>query len=179
VLKFRHVMHATSVQTQEVGDVDGHVLGLSHYSGLASSTMCVSLGSGFGGSTGSRGGVATFRLISATSGWNVQPPQWCSPQRRHFGAFIDCSPVKLSSAPVKQWRDDIYGDGVNIAVRLEGLAAPGGICLTANTWRCARGRIAARVVDLGEQRLKNVADPVHVFAIARQMDVAQAPGPAG
>jgi hypothetical protein len=36
VLKFRHVMHATSVQTQEVGDVDGHVLGLSHYSGLAS-----------------------------------------------------------------------------------------------------------------------------------------------
>jgi hypothetical protein len=36
VLKFRHVMHATFIQSQEVGDVDGHTLGLSHYSGLAS-----------------------------------------------------------------------------------------------------------------------------------------------
>jgi class 3 adenylate cyclase len=87
--------------------------------------------------------------------------------------------VGVNLADVIVEPNDIYGDGVNIAVRLEGLAAPGGICLTADTWRCARGKIAARVVDLGEQRLKNIAEPVHVFAIARQMDVAQAPGPAG
>jgi adenylate cyclase len=62
--------------------------------------------------------------------------------------------------------DDIYGHGVNLAARLEGLAPPGGICISADTWRHVRGVIAAEFVDLGEQRLKNIADPAHVFAIA-------------
>jgi class 3 adenylate cyclase len=64
--------------------------------------------------------------------------------------------------------DDIYGNGVNLAVRLEGLAASGGICLTADVWRCVRATIAAEVVDLGEVRLKNIAQPVHVYAIHPQ-----------
>jgi adenylate cyclase len=79
--------------------------------------------------------------------------------------------VGVNLADVIVEPNDIYGDGVNIAVRLEGLAAPGGICLTADTWRYARGKISARVVDLGEQRLKNIAEPVHVYAIAQQMNV--------
>jgi len=62
--------------------------------------------------------------------------------------------------------DDIYGHGVNVASRLEGLAAPGGICITADAWRHVRGAIAAEFVDLGEKRLKNIADPAHVFALA-------------
>jgi adenylate cyclase len=62
--------------------------------------------------------------------------------------------------------DDIYGHGVNLAARLEGLAAPGGICISADAWRHVRGAIAAEFVDLGEQQLKNIADPAHVFAIA-------------
>jgi adenylate cyclase len=62
--------------------------------------------------------------------------------------------------------DDIYGHGVNLAARLEGLAPPGGICISADTWRHVRGAVAAEFVDLGEQRLKNIADPAHVFAIA-------------
>jgi adenylate cyclase len=62
--------------------------------------------------------------------------------------------------------DDIYGHGVNLAARLEGLAPPGGICISADTWRHVRGAIAAEFVDLGEQRLKNIADPAHVFAIS-------------
>ena len=61
--------------------------------------------------------------------------------------------------------DDIYGDGVNVAARLEGLAAPGGICVSADAWRCVRGKVAAQVVDLGPQRLKNLAEPAHVYAI--------------
>jgi adenylate cyclase len=61
--------------------------------------------------------------------------------------------------------DDIYGTGVNLAVRLEGIAAPGGICLTADVWRCVRATIAAEVIDLGEMRVKNIAQPVHVYAI--------------
>jgi adenylate cyclase len=62
--------------------------------------------------------------------------------------------------------DDIYGHGVNLAARLEGLAPPGGICISADTWRHVRGAIAAEFVDLGEQRLKNIADPAHVFAVS-------------
>jgi adenylate cyclase len=62
--------------------------------------------------------------------------------------------------------DDIYGHGVNLAARLEGLALPGGICISADAWRHVRGAITAEFVDLGEQQLKNIADPAHVFAIA-------------
>jgi adenylate cyclase len=62
--------------------------------------------------------------------------------------------------------DDIYGHGVNVASRLESLAPPGGICISADAWRQVRGAVAAEFVDLGEQRLKNIADPAHVFALS-------------
>ena len=61
--------------------------------------------------------------------------------------------------------DDIHGDGVNIAARLEGLAEPGGICLSGDAYRQARGKIEAEFEDLGEQELKNVAEPVRVYRI--------------
>jgi adenylate cyclase len=61
--------------------------------------------------------------------------------------------------------DDIYGDGVNVAARLESLALPGGICVSADAWHCIRGKVAAHVVDLGEHRLKNLKEPAHVYAI--------------
>ena len=62
--------------------------------------------------------------------------------------------------------DDIYGHHVNLAARLESLASPGGVCISADAWRHVRGVIAAEFVDLGEQRLKNIADPAHVFALS-------------
>jgi adenylate cyclase len=62
--------------------------------------------------------------------------------------------------------DDVYGRVVNLAARLEGLAAPGGICISQDAWRHVQGAIAAEFVDLGEQRLKNIPDPAHVYAIA-------------
>ena len=58
---------------------------------------------------------------------------------------------------------DIHGDGVNIAARLEGLAAPGGICLSGDAYRQARGKVEAAFEDLGDQSLKNVAEPVRVY----------------
>ena len=57
---------------------------------------------------------------------------------------------------------DLYGDGVNIAARLEGLADPGGICLSDDAYRQVRGKIEAEFEDLGELTLKNVAEPVRV-----------------
>ncbi len=62
--------------------------------------------------------------------------------------------------------DDIYGDGVNIAARLEGLAEAGGICLSDDAYRQARGKVEVAFEDLGERHLKNVAEPLRVYRIA-------------
>src|SRR5215831_1117376 len=61
--------------------------------------------------------------------------------------------------------DDILGDGVNIAARLEGIAEPGGICISEDAFRQVRGKLTAEFVDMGEQSLKNIARPVHAFAV--------------
>jgi adenylate cyclase len=53
--------------------------------------------------------------------------------------------------------DDIFGDGVNIAARIESVAAPGGISLSEDAWRQVQGKVAANFVDSGEQSLKNIA----------------------
>jgi adenylate cyclase len=59
--------------------------------------------------------------------------------------------------------DDILGDGVNIAARLEGIAEPGGICISDDAFRQVRGKIEAEFADLGEQSLKNIARPLRVY----------------
>jgi adenylate cyclase len=61
---------------------------------------------------------------------------------------------------------DIYGDGVNIAARLEGLAQPGGICISQTVLNHTRGKIAFDVEDLGEQQLKNIARPLRVYRVS-------------
>jgi TolB-like protein/class 3 adenylate cyclase len=61
--------------------------------------------------------------------------------------------------------DDIFGDGVNIAARLEGLAEPGGICVSARVREDAAGRLELAFEDIGEQTLKNISRPVRVFRV--------------
>lgn len=63
---------------------------------------------------------------------------------------------------------DIYGDGVNIAVRLENLAEPGGICLSQQAYDQIGTRLDIRCEDLGEQQVKNIARPVRVYRIKRE-----------
>ena len=70
--------------------------------------------------------------------------------------------------------DDIHGDGVNIAARLEGLAEPGGICVSDMVHAGVRNKLARRFDDLGEQSLKNIADPVAVYHVNVGAD--EAPG---
>ncbi len=60
--------------------------------------------------------------------------------------------------------DDLVGDGVNIAARLEGIATPGGICISSTAYENVQGRLDARLTDLGEKALKNIARPVRVYA---------------
>jgi len=61
--------------------------------------------------------------------------------------------------------DDIIGDGVNIAARLEGIAEPGGICISEDAFRRVRGRVDAEFDDIGEQNLKNIARPLRIYCV--------------
>ena len=63
--------------------------------------------------------------------------------------------------------NDIFGDGVNIAARLEGIAEPGGICVSASAYDQVRGKIGVEFADLGEQALKNIALPVRAYGLGR------------
>jgi adenylate cyclase len=61
---------------------------------------------------------------------------------------------------------DIYGDGVNVAARLEALADPGGICVSGTVFDSVKGKVGLDFADLGEQQVKNIEQPVRVYRIA-------------
>ncbi len=61
--------------------------------------------------------------------------------------------------------EDIYGDGVNVAARLEGLAQPGGVCVSRTVFDHVKAKVDLGFEDLGEQQLKNIAEPVQVFRV--------------
>jgi len=74
---------------------------------------------------------------------------------------------------------DIFGDGVNVAARLEGLAEPGGVCVSARVQEDAAGRLDLAFEDMGEQALRNIARPVRAYRVAmeRPVEVAEEPAP--
>src|SRR5262249_10291197 len=63
---------------------------------------------------------------------------------------------------------DIFGDGVNVAARLEALAEPGGICVAARVQEDAAGKLDLVFEDIGEQSLKNIARPVRVYRVVTE-----------
>jgi adenylate cyclase len=73
--------------------------------------------------------------------------------------------------------DDILGDGVNIAARIEGVAEPGGISISDDAWRQVQGKVAATFVDSGEQSLKNIEQRAQARGVL--LEDRQAPGADG
>ena len=69
--------------------------------------------------------------------------------------------------------DDILGDGVNVAARLEGIAEPGGICISSSAYDQVRGKVAVEFTDLGEQTLKNIARPIRAYAVGLSANAHQ------
>jgi len=61
--------------------------------------------------------------------------------------------------------NDIFGDGVNIAARLEGIAEPGGVCMSNDAYRQVRGKVDIVCDDMGPQPLKNIAEPMQAWRI--------------
>ena len=72
--------------------------------------------------------------------------------------------------------DDILGDGVNVAARLEGIAEPGGICISEAAYQQVRDKLDVNFEDAGEQKLKNIARPMHIYRA--RLDGAAQPKPA-
>src|SRR5438034_8500069 len=70
--------------------------------------------------------------------------------------------------------DDILGDGVNIAARLEGIAEPGSICVSASAYEHVRGKVDVEFADIGERQLKNIARPVRAYRLRLDRSSMQA-----
>jgi adenylate cyclase len=68
--------------------------------------------------------------------------------------------------------DDIYGDGVNVAARLEALAEPGGVCVSRTVVDHVKGKVASDFADQGEQEVKNLPEPIHVFRVLMKPEAA-------
>ncbi len=71
--------------------------------------------------------------------------------------------------------DDLYGDGINVAARLEALAEPGGLCLSDDAQRQIRGKLKLPLEDMGEQQLKNIGEPIRVYRTASAGENAAEP----
>ena len=89
--------------------------------------------------------------------------------REHVAGSSEANPIQfrigINVGDIVIEAGDIFGDGVNIAARIEGIAEPGGISISEDTWRQVQGKLAANFVDAGEQTLKNIARPVRVYRL--------------
>lgn len=87
-----------------------------------------------------------------------QNAELCDANRLRFRIGVNLGDVVVDG-------DNLMGDGVNVAARLEKLSHPGGICISEAVYAQARDRLSLEFVDLGEQRVKNIARPVHAYRV--------------
>ncbi|MDH3673178.1 MAG: adenylate/guanylate cyclase domain-containing protein [Gammaproteobacteria bacterium] len=90
-----------------------------------------------------------------------------SAQRIEFRMGINLGDVMIEG-------DDIYGDGVNVAARLEGLADPGGICISESVRSAVGNKLSFDYEFMGEQQVKNIAEPIRTYRVAVDSSKAQA-----
>lgn len=83
--------------------------------------------------------------------------------------------IGITVGDVVERDGDLLGDGVNIAARLEGLASPGGICVSRTVYEQVANKIAVQFSDIGEQQVKNIPQPVHAYSIGPKLDGSHGP----
>ncbi len=89
-------------------------------------------------------------LQRAMAGRNVEVPEY---RRITYRIGINIGDIIVEG-------EDIYGDGVNVAARLEGLAEPGGICVSRTVFNHVKGKFELDFEDMGEQQVKNISEPI-------------------
>ncbi len=78
--------------------------------------------------------------------------------------------IGINLGDVIEEQGSIYGDGVNVAARLEGLADPGGICISRSVWDQVRNKLGAEFRSIGAHGVKNIAEPVHAYRVVTGPD---------
>src|SRR5262245_44259136 len=74
--------------------------------------------------------------------------------------------IGINQGDVIFYESRVYGDGVNVAARLENLAEPGGICVSRKVYEDISAKMKLAFVDLGEQQLKNIAQPIRAYRVS-------------
>lgn len=82
--------------------------------------------------------------------------------------------IGITIGDVVERDGDLLGDGVNIAARLEGLAAPGGICISRTVFEQVANKLSVQFADIGAQEVKNIPNPVHAYMVALRPEDALA-----
>jgi len=127
---------------------------------IAAHHGCIVKRTGDGGIIEFRSVVDAVRCAIEVQNGMVERNAGVPPERRiEFRVGIHLGDV------VEESDGDLMGDGVNIAVRLEGICEPGGICLSEDAYRQVKGRLDLAVADLGPNQLKNIAEPVRVYSM--------------
>ena len=101
---------------------------------------------------------AAFAASSCSARWSPRNAGVAPGRRVEFRIGVHQGDIVVEDG-------DIFGDGVNVAARLEALAEPGGICVSARVQEDAAGELDLAFEDLGEQELKNIARPVRVYRV--------------
>jgi class 3 adenylate cyclase len=83
--------------------------------------------------------------------------------------------IGISVGDVIERDGDLLGDGVNVAARLEGLAAPGGICVSRSVFEQVSNKASISFSDIGEQKVKNIPNPIHAYMVGNLDGAAKAP----
>ena len=86
---------------------------------------------------------------------------------------VCCFRIGINLGDILIEGDDILGDGVNVAARLEGIAEPGSICVSSSAYEQVRGKVPVEFTDLGEQTLKNIARPIRAYAVGLNANAHQ------
>ncbi len=85
--------------------------------------------------------------------------------------------IGITIGDVVERDGDLLGDGVNIAARLEGLAKPGGLCVSRTVYEQVANKMSVQFADIGEQEVKNIPSPVHAYTLNLGSDAAGVPQP--
>jgi len=114
---------------------------------------------------------------------------WCASKVQKLLADRDAHPatrlpmqfrIGINLGDVMIEGENLYGDGVNIAARLEAIAAPGGVCLSAKVYEEVKRKLDIKFADGGQQRLKNIDEPIAVYHLRTAAEAGRGPGaPAG